>query len=182
MSLSYLLDRTLCVQIDGIISEYAKLVCGVPHGFVLGPWHFCMYIYPISSILRHHGINYHIYVDDIQLYIKFDRSDPSIALEKINLCISVIGTWMIKNKLKIIDSKTEVLVLTSSFFKQQFNDLQINVGSTEINPSLSARNLGVIFDSHLNLESHINTVCRSAYFYLRNIRSVRNMLTDNACS
>ena len=89
---------------------------------------------------------------------------------------------MIKNKLKIIDSKTEVLVLTSSFFKQQFNDLQINVGSTEINPSLSARNLGVIFDSHLNLESHINTVCRSAYFYLRNIRSVRNMLTDNACS
>ena len=65
---------------------------------------------------------------------------------------------------------------------QQFNDLQINVGSTEINPSLSARNLGVIFDSHLNLESHINTVCRSAYFHLRNIRSVRNMLTDNVCS
>ena len=25
-------DRTQCVQIDGIISEYAKLVCGVPHG------------------------------------------------------------------------------------------------------------------------------------------------------
>ena len=48
--------------------------------------------------------------------------------------------------------------------------------------SLSARNLGVIFDSHLNLESHINTVCRSAYFHLRNIRSVRNMLTDDACS
>ena len=89
---------------------------------------------------------------------------------------------MIKNKLKINDSKTEFLVLSSSFFKQQFNDLQINVGNTEINPSLSARNLGVIFDSHLNLESHINSICRSAYFHLRNIRSIRNMLTDNACS
>ena len=63
-------------------------------------------------------------------------------------------------------------MLTSSFIKQQFNDLQINVGSTEINPSLSSRNFEVIFDSHLNLESHINTVCRSAYFHLRNIRSV----------
>ena len=73
-------------------------------------------------------------------------------------------------------------MLTSSFFNQQFNDLQINVGNIEINPSLSDRNLGVIFDSHLNLESHINTVCRSAYFHLSNIRSVRNMLTDNACS
>ena len=50
---------------------------------------------------------------------------------------------MIKNKLKVNDSKNEFLVLTSSFFKLQFNDLQINVGSTEINPSLSARNLGV---------------------------------------
>ena len=69
-----------------------------------------------------------------------------------------------------------------AIFKQLFNDLQINVGSTEINPSLSARNLGVIFDSHLNLESHMNTVCRSAYFHLRNIRSIRNILTDNACS
>ena len=179
---SYLQDRTQCVQIDGIISEYAKLVCGVPQGSVLGPWNFCMYMYPIGSILRHHGIDYHIYADDTQIYIKFDLSDPSIALEKINLCISDIRTWMIKNKLKINDSKTEFLVLSSSFFKQQFNDLQINVGNTEINPSLSARNLEVIFDSHLNLESHINSVCRSAYFHLRNIRSIRNMLTDNACS
>ena len=38
------------------------------------------------------------------------------------------------------------------------------------------------FDSHLNLESHINSVCRSAYFHLRNIRSVRKMLTYDACS
>ena len=39
-----------------------------------------------------------------------------------------------------------------------------------------------MFDSLLNLESHINYVCRSANFHLRNIRSIRNMLTDNACS
>ena len=79
-------------------------------------------------------------------------------------------------------AKTEFLVLTSSFFKQQFNDLQINVGNTQIKPTASARNLGVIFDRHLNLESHINNVCRSAYFHLRNIGSVRNMLSDDACS
>ena len=89
---------------------------------------------------------------------------------------------MIKHKLKINDSKTEFMVLTSSFLKQQFNDLQIKVGNSQIEPSPTARNLVVIFDSHLNLESHINSVCRSAYYYLRNIRTVRNMLTDDACS
>ena len=73
------------------------------------------------------------------------------------------------------------MVLTSSFLKQQFNNLQIKVGNSQIKPSTTARNLGVTFDSHLNLESHINSVCRSAYFHLRNIRSVRNMLTYDAC-
>ena len=71
--------RTQCVQIEGIIFEYAELVCGVPQGSVLGPLNCCMYMYPIGSILRHHGINYHIYADDTQLYITFDLSDPSIA-------------------------------------------------------------------------------------------------------
>ena len=41
---SYLDGRTQCVQIDGIVSEYAKLVCGVPQGSVLGPLSFCAYI------------------------------------------------------------------------------------------------------------------------------------------
>ena len=62
----------------------------------------CMYMYPIGSILRHHGIDYHIYADDTQLYIKFDLSDPSIALEKNNLCISDVRTWMIKISLRLM--------------------------------------------------------------------------------
>ena len=97
-------------------------------------------MYPIGSILRHHGIDYHIYADDTQLYITFDLSDPTIALDKINLCISDLRTWMIKHKLKINDAKTEFMVLTSSFLNQQFNDLQIKVSNSQIKPSTTARN------------------------------------------
>ena len=57
---SYLYGRSQCVQIDGITSEFADLTCGVPQGSVLGPSNFCMYMYPLGSILRHNGINYHI--------------------------------------------------------------------------------------------------------------------------
>ena len=112
---SYLHGRTQCVQINGVISEFADLVCGVPQGSVLGPLKFCIYMLPIGSILQHHGIDYHIYADDTQLYVSFDVANPSIAIDKINLCISDLRTWMIKKKLKINDSKTEFLVITSSF-------------------------------------------------------------------
>ena len=57
----------------------------------------------------------HPVADDTQLYISFDLSDPSIAIDKVNKCISDIRTWKIQNKLRINDSKIEFLVLTSSF-------------------------------------------------------------------
>ena len=45
----------------------------------------------------------------------FDLSDPSVAIVKMNKCLSDIRTWMIQNKLKINDSKTEFLFFTPHF-------------------------------------------------------------------
>ena len=48
---SQFLDRTQRVQIDGILCEFAKIVCGVPQGSALGPLEFCLYMLPLSVIL-----------------------------------------------------------------------------------------------------------------------------------
>ena len=80
--------KSQCIHIDGMISEYAKSVCGVLQGSVLGPLFFLLYLYSLGFILLHHGIDYNIYADDTQLHILFELSDLSIALDKINLCIS----------------------------------------------------------------------------------------------
>ena len=45
---SYLDGRQQCVQIDGVISEFAELACGVPKGSVLGPLQLCIYMIPIG--------------------------------------------------------------------------------------------------------------------------------------
>ena len=85
---SYLDGRKQCVQIEWVISEFVELACGVPQGSVLGPLNFCIYLLPIGSIIRHHNIDFHIYADDVQLFDSFDLSNPNVALDRINLCIS----------------------------------------------------------------------------------------------
>ena len=80
---------------------------------------FCLYLLPLGVILRHHNIGYHIYADDTQLYISFKCKDPLESLTKLNMCISDILVWMIKNKLKINDSKTEFIIFRSPLLKQK---------------------------------------------------------------
>ena len=132
---SYFSDRTQRVQIYGIMSDFASLLCGVPQGSVLGPMKFCLYLLPLGAILRHHNIGYHIYADDTQLYISFKCKDPLESLTKLNMCMSDIRVWMIKNKLKINDSKTEFIIFRSPLLKQNLSDLSVRVGDMQVSPS-----------------------------------------------
>ena len=110
---SYFPGRTQRVVIDGILSDFASLICGVPQSSVLGPMKFYLYLLPLAAILRKHGIGYHIYADDTQLCISFKSDKPLESLEKLNSCISDIRVWMIKQKLKINDAKTEYIIFRS---------------------------------------------------------------------
>ena len=157
--------------------DFANLVCGVPQGYVLGPIKSCLYLLPLCAILKKHSIGYHIYGDDTQLYITFNNKEPLTSLTKLNNCISDIKVWMIKNKLKIIDSKTEFIIFRSSILKTDLSSVSISVGDSQISSSPKVRDLGVIFDNCLSLDAHISNICRSTQFHLINMRRIRTLLT-----
>ena len=161
---SYFCDRTQRVQIDGNMSDFASLLCGVPQGLVLGPIKLCLYSFPLGAILRHHNIGYHIYADDTQLYISFKCKDSLESLTKLNMCISDIRVWMIKNQLKINYSKTEFIIFRSPRLKQNLSDLSISVVDTQVYPSSKVRDLGVVFDQYLTFHDYISGICKSTHF------------------
>ena len=142
------------------MSDFASLLCGVPQGSVLGPMEFCLYLLPLGAILRHHNIGYHIYADDTLLYISFKCKDPLESLTRLNMCISDIRVWMIKNKLKIHDSKTEFIIFRSPLLKQNLSDLSVSVGDMQVSLFSKVRDLGVVFDQYLTFHDHISQMIK----------------------
>ena len=142
--------------------------------------YFLVYLLPQCSIFKHHNIGYHIYADDTPLYISYKCIDPSATLSKLNSCITDIKVWMIKNKLKINDSKTELIVLKSPQAKQDLSSLSISVGDRIISQSSKVRDLGVIFDQSRSFDDYISGVCRSTHYHLRNIGRIRSLLSYEA--
>ncbi len=178
---SYLSGRTQCISIEGVLSELSELAFGVPQGSVLGPIEFCIYTIPLGAILRHYNIDYHIYADDTQLYCSFKIDSLNEVLNVVSTCISDIRSWMIQNKLKINDDKTEFVLITSPYVKLA-DDICISIGQSEIVPSSSCKSLGVMFDNHMCMDSQITNICRSTLFHIRNISSIRDLLPESAAA
>ena len=95
-------------------------------------------------------------------------------------CISDICTWMLTDKLKLNDDKTEFMLIGT---KQQLSKVNIDcltVGSIDVAPVTVARNLGTWFDSNLNLQEQIHKTCKSGFFHLYNIRRIRKYLSQES--
>ena len=175
---SYLLGRTLTVLVDGQTSTSVPLTFGVPQGSVLGPVLFTMYTEPLSTLIQSHSVSSQSFADDTQLYDSTSPDKAVTVISTIETCITDVKTWMVQNKLKLNDEKTEALLFkkkTTSFPADQPSSLR--VGDSDISFVQSARNLGFTVTSDMSLDKHISNTCRSAYFELRKIGAIRQYLS-----
>ena len=179
---SYLTGRTQSVLIEGHSSEPVILTCSVPQGSVLGPKKYCAYVRPIGRIVTKFGLIYHCYADDTQLYIILQSKDSwSSTVRPLEDCLREIQLWMESNQLKMNDEKTEFIVFTSRSRKVNTADLSLTVGQTTVAPTPVVKNLGSLWDDHMNMDRQIGAMCRSGYFQLRSIARIRDFITRDAC-
>ena len=102
----------------------------------------------------------------------------SWCLQHLLNVLKEIDTWMQFNGLKLNGEKTELLVVIAQHRpRPEINHLQVS--NECIQPSTSARNIGVIFDQDVSLEQHVVSVFKVCFFHLRNISKIRNCLSKS---
>ncbi len=96
----------------------------------------------------------------------------------ISACLTGIYCWMKDHHFQLNLAKTELLVVPSNpSFHHNFT---IQLGSSTITPSKTARNLAVMIDYQLTFSVHIAKTTRSCRFALFNIKKIWPFLSGHA--
>uniref|UniRef100_A0A3Q2NWF9 Reverse transcriptase domain-containing protein n=1 Tax=Fundulus heteroclitus TaxID=8078 RepID=A0A3Q2NWF9_FUNHE len=173
---SYLSDRFQFVHVNNKSSSNSRVTCGVPQGSVLGPILFTICMLPIGKIIRQHGINFHCYADDTQLYLSINP-DESNQLLRLQSCLDDIKSWMTLNFLHLNSDKTEVVIFGPESSKNKLLNQSLNLDGINLASGNKVKNLGVVFDQDMSFKSHIKQISRVSFFHLRNIAKIRNILS-----
>ncbi len=117
------------------------------------------------------------------IYVYFKIKSPPTQWEALNTlqaCVARLRGWMAANKLCLNDAKTEFLTLCAPWHSNSVEISTLKVGLSRVNAVPAARNLGVIMDSALNMQAHVQRLCQTSVAQLKNIADIRRFLTHDA--
>ena len=161
---SYLSERKFQVKIDDYISDGKLMEFGVPQGTVLAPKLFELYTQEISTIIDKYGLKYHIFADDIQIYMPLTCNAEMITL---NECLAEIKTWADQNFLKLNEAKTNFIEIYTRPANMILNDFTLLSKRFKCNPY--GKSLGIVIDNKFSFKKQITEVCNKGFGMLRNL-------------
>ena len=159
---SFLLSRKQRVKINGVFSNWQNVLSGIPQGSVLGPLLFIIYINDLVEVCSQ-GSRLFLYADDAKIFKHisndFDKVDLQSDLDSVK---QWSDTWLLKlneKKCKVISYGKEPLDKTEYFINSGIEQYQLE--KLEF-----INDLGIIFDTDLKFNIHINEKVKKAYSIL----------------
>ena len=149
---SYISDRWQRTMIDKSFSSWSALLKGVPHGSVLGPILFNIYLNDIFYFLNCNICNF---ADDTTPYVCNKNLD--FVLEQLELQSNIAIKWFEVNHMKMNASKCHLFVSGN-----KYEHMWARVGSDLIWKSRTVKLLGITIDNELKFDVHISNICKKA--------------------
>lgn len=151
---SYITGRTQRVQIGECLSYLINVSSSVVQGSHLGPLLFSIFINDIGEIL--HNVDFCIYADDLKIYKSISNdSDAKVLQENLDR----LDLYVQQNSLSLNVKKCVVMSYTKRINCINF---PYNINGNILERRDTMRDLGVIYDSKINFNEHVENVCRKA--------------------
>ena len=160
---NFLLDRTQRVVVNGIQSQAAQVTSGVPQGSVLGPILFLMFINDISDGVRN---TLKLFADDSKIYKTIKSHQDALELENDLDCLM---SWSDRWQLSFNVKKCKVLHMGLTNMQHKYT-MRYGNDKVALSEVESEKDLGIMFDSEMKFQAHINDVCNRGYQRIAVIR------------
>lgn len=174
---SYLNDRNQRVRMDDLWSNWHGVSAGVPQGGVLSPLLFSLFINTITRAIEHS--KYHIYADDLQLYITSKRSDLRESISKLSLDLNNIKSWTERYGLLVNPVKTQIMLVGSSR-NLSLVDMQnlppVTLNGLPLPYCKTVRNLGLHIAHDLSWSPHVTKVSQKVFASFHSLKRLQNFL------
>ena len=105
-----------------------------------------------------------------------DHSDQRAAISNLGHWTRRTNGWLFDQHVILNLSKSLFFYAVSPHQAHKLALLPLDMSSSILQPSAEVKHLGVTFDSHLAMSSHIRNICRSSFFHLWRIGKVRRFL------
>ncbi|KAJ1526320.1 hypothetical protein ONE63_009469 [Megalurothrips usitatus] len=165
---SYLNTRVIRVYAgEEYQSEWTEIETGVPQGSVLGPLLFAIYLFDLPNVLQF--CSYHMYADDIQLYLHFPLDRYDTAVDQVRRDLLNITEYVTSHNLTLNVDKTNAMIMGSEAYLGLFKGVPrqpLVVDGHTIEFKEVVKNLGVLLDSTLSWNEHCNYVISKVFSIL----------------
>jgi hypothetical protein len=118
MIASFLADRTMNVEVDGVKLSPRDVLPGVSQGSVTSPIFFAMFIDSLRLVIQH--CQFHFYADDLQIYLSGDRNDIDSYVAHVNEDLEAVLRWSVENGLTLNASKTQAMLISNDSLPDLF--------------------------------------------------------------
>ena len=146
---SYLSDRKMFIEFNGVSSSLCDVTFGVPQGTVLGPFLFIIYINDIlnsTTVLR-----FLLYADDTTIF--YSGKSLNDLFNVFNREIELFNIWTKANKILLNLDKTKYMIFSNKNSKEPDRSCVLIDGNL-IERVGNYKYLGIIIDNKLIFRDH----------------------------
>ena len=171
------------IKIGKTYSDKKKLIFSVLQGSCAGANLFNMYSSTISKELDP-SFNLIGFADDHSIMKEFNPNLPVEENDTIVLLINnlaKIKTWMNSVRLKMNNSKSELIIFGNSIQRSKYITREINMEGETVHRSQLVRYLGVWLDRDLTFRTDVKRKCATAMLNLQRIKNIQKYLNTESC-